>query len=320
MLVAKEDGRLTGVLPVLVSKGVLKSPTNWHTPAFGAVSEGSKATTSALCDKLLSVPTHHISLAFLDRDDPLLHICTEKATTRRYRTLHRVQQRSPYLRLDDGWDSYRSTLSTKLLAEIRRRRRRLAEEVGDVRVEVFAPDEQLDDLLTVGFRLEATGWKAERGTAIGSRGDTAHFYRDVARWAAGKRWLRLAFLYAGSVPIAFDFCLEDGSVHYLIKTGYDSRYSRFAPGVLMRHEMISRAFASSLSVYEFLGEAQSWKREWTKAVHERVLFQAFSPSPLGQFQWAAHAYGRPMLKRVLRRPGTTSEAARRSVAETERRG
>jgi hypothetical protein len=63
--------------------------------------------------------------------------------------------------------------------------------------------------------------------------------------------------------------------------------------------MIERAFQIGLSSYEFLGADEPWKLEWTDTVRERSLVQVFAPSLPGKADFAAFAYVRPLVKRVL---------------------
>ena len=175
------------------------------------------------------------------------------------------------------------------------------EERGDLAVSVSDGSEGLDGLLEEGLRIEAAGWKGERGSAILSTPATADFYRAVARWAAERGWLRLCFLRLDGAAVAFDLALETGGVHYLLKTGYDPALARLSPGNLLRREMLARAFDEGLDSYEFLGTNEPWKLDWTGAARPRVLLQFFSPSLAGRTRWAAFAYGRPMARRLLRR-------------------
>jgi CelD/BcsL family acetyltransferase involved in cellulose biosynthesis len=184
------------------------------------------------------------------------------------------------------------------MRELRRRRRRLAER-GSVALELADGTERLDELLTEGFGVEAAGWKGANGTAIASQPATRQFYRDVARWAAARGWLRLAFLRVDGRAIAFDYAIEEGRVHYLLKTGYDPAYRAFAPGLLIREEMLARAFSSGVSRYEFLGDDAEWKLEWTNLARELELVQGFARSLPGAVDWVAFAFGRPLAKRAL---------------------
>ena len=210
----------------------------------------------------------------------------------------RPLERSPYVDTTGDWEAYVEERKSKFLRELRRRRRQLEAE-GRFALEVHDGREQLIELLEEGFRVEAAGWKAARGTAILSQPATRRFYGDLACWAAKHGWLRLAFLRLDSRPMAFDFSIEHHGVHYLLKTGFDPAYGRFAPGMLIRHEMIARAFAEGLRRYEFLGADEPWKLKWTDAVRERSLLQAFAPTLRGEVERTAFAYGRPLARRTL---------------------
>jgi CelD/BcsL family acetyltransferase involved in cellulose biosynthesis len=158
-------------------------------------------------------------------------------------------------------------------------------------------------VLEDGVRVEAAGWKGQRGSAIASQSATLCFYRELAHWAADRGVLRLALLRVGGRAIAFDFALEDAGVHALLKTGFDPAYGKWAPGMLLRQEMLRRAFAVGLRRYDFLGADEPWKLEWTSATRERSLVQVFARSMSGRVTWNAYARGRPLAKRVLQAVG-----------------
>jgi CelD/BcsL family acetyltransferase involved in cellulose biosynthesis len=104
-------------------------------------------------------------------------------------------------------------------------------------------------------------------------------------------------------PVAFHFNVVQGGALYHLKGGYDPAYERFSPGRLLHREMIERAFADGLRTYEFLGAVEPWKLEWTTTTRDRRAFQAFPPAVAGQIEWAAFAYGRPLVQRALARVG-----------------
>ena len=293
----RRDGRLAAVMPLSRSGGRLESPTNWHTPEFGPLAEDGDAARH-LAEALFTYTGRSIRLSFLDGDDPGVRECLTAADRVGYRVLTRVLERSPYVPTDGDWSSYESSRPKHLLTELRRRRRRL-EEQGKLSVVSEDGRERLEELLEDGFRVEASGWKAERGTAILSDPRVREFYTEVARWAAAKGWLRLTFLRLDDRPLAFQYIVEDGDRIYHLKGGYDPDYAKFAPGTLLIHEILARAFADGVRSYEFLGDEDAFKLEWTSQVRERLLLQAFASSPAGLVEWAAFAYGRPLAKRVL---------------------
>jgi CelD/BcsL family acetyltransferase involved in cellulose biosynthesis len=297
VLAVREGDRLAGAVPFLARRGALLSPTNWHTPAFGLTAE-SGAAREALAGALLARRAARVDLALVDAADPALPVLREAAAARGHRVVERVAMRSPYVPLEGDFDAYRETLPRKLRKELGRLGRRLADE-GAVEYAFEDGTERLDELLDEGFAVEGSGWKSEAGTAIASRAETRRFYRDVARWAAGRGTLVLAFLRLDGRPLAFDMCIEDAGAIHVLKGGFDVDYRRFGPGTLLTARSIERACSLGLGSYELLGADDEYKRVWTGAVRERVRFQAFSPSPAGRLSHLAWTHGRAVAKRAL---------------------
>jgi CelD/BcsL family acetyltransferase involved in cellulose biosynthesis len=266
----------------------LGSPTNWETPLFGFLAE-DETVVKRLSHALFSQKTRSIDLAFLSPTDDGVSLTRAAAAAAHYRVLTESIQAAPYVATDGLWDAYQSRLRRKFRSELRRRRRRLEEE-GYVSLEVSDGTERLDELLDEGFRVEGSGWKGAHGTSIGSRPATRRFYTDVARWAAERGWLRLAFLRLDGRALAFDYCLEHEKTHYLLKTGYDASYGKFAPGMIIRQLMLARAFSEDIATYDFLGVGSdyAWKREWADTQQERLFLRMFAPTTLGLLDRVAY--------------------------------
>jgi CelD/BcsL family acetyltransferase involved in cellulose biosynthesis len=223
-------------------------------------------------------------------------------------------QAAPYITIDGDWDAYEGGLRRKFRSELRRRRRRLEEE-GRLTLEISDGTERLVELLEEGFSVEGAGWKGDYGTSIASRPETRRFYSDVARWAAGRGWLRLAFLRLDGRALAFDYCLEYDDTHYLLKTGYDPAYRKFAPGMIIRHRMLERAFHEGITTYDFLGMGSdfAWKREWADAQQERLFMHMFAPTAPGVLDRAVFVLDRSAMAQAKRlaRSSVIGERGRR---------
>jgi CelD/BcsL family acetyltransferase involved in cellulose biosynthesis len=310
VVTARRDGRLVAVLPVQERGATLSSPTNWHTARFGLLAERPE-DARRLVEWTLRTGKRQVRIDFIDAASPDVRLWQDAAEQRRDHVVIRTLLRSPFLALDGDWERYRSDMSKRRRSELRRRRRRL-EECGRVAVEVADGRSGLHALLREGFALEAAGWKGQAGTAIVSQPASRRFYTDLARSAAARGLLRLAFLRVAGRAIAFDYSLEHRGVHYLLKQGNDPQWRRYGPGMLLREEMIRRSFAEGHRTYEFLGSDEPWKLEWTSSCHERVHVEFFDHSVAGNLSWLASAYGRPLARRLrdnagrLRRPGHDS--------------
>ena len=84
----------------------------------------------------------------------------------------------------DADELLRDALGAKKLKELRRQRNRLAEH-GDVTFEVARTPDEVARALEIFLGLEASGWKAKRGTALSQDdGDAAFIRRAAAALAA----------------------------------------------------------------------------------------------------------------------------------------
>jgi CelD/BcsL family acetyltransferase involved in cellulose biosynthesis len=291
----RRDDRLVAVLPLLLRRSVVRSPTNWHTPVFGPVVQDADAA-ARLGGWLMGLGARRISMDFVDATSAATRELEAAARMASYRSTSRVRLRSPYLELTGMRDGAEQVLTAKRRSNLRRQCRRLGR-IGALTLEVHDGRQDLDRRLAEAFAVEGSGWKAERGSAIASRAETLRFYRDVAAWAAGRGWLRILILRCGDRAIACDIGIDDGS-HYLVKTGYDPEFRNYAPGVVLRRDAIARAAEAGLTTYEFLGHVAPTKLEWTDSFRERILLQAFRPTPLGALDRAVRVHARAIAVEV----------------------
>lgn len=277
------DGHgLRAALPLVRRGRRFSSPTNWHTPLFGGVAETDR-WMQRLADAVLAQRPRRLELDLLEAGGPTQEALAGSAERHHLWTASGTRQRAPFITLSGSWDDYQAGLGRNLRRNVRRYRRRL-DDMGDVTFEVHDGTEALDDLLDEGLGLEAAGWKGASETAIDAHPATRGFYREFAMLAARRGWLRLGMLRLDRSTLAFDLCVEHGNVHYVLKTAYDENLGSLSPGMLLRHEMIRRAFDLGFSRYELLGGEESWKDDWTSEVHERVRVRALGSGPLGTLE------------------------------------
>ena len=207
----------------------------------------------------------------------------------RSRVSHRVE-------IHGSWDAFDRGLSRNVRGDVRRSLRRL-QDVGEVRFEHTDGLERLDHLLTEAFRVESSGWKGARGTAIASRPETERFYREVSAWAAERGTFRMAVLRLDGRAIAFELGIEEHGVHYALKSGFDPAHRAFSPGKLLIHQILERAFSIGLDRYE-MGGVEGYKLAWANAFREVALVQAFRALCDRARRLGRLRYGRPIAKRA----------------------
>jgi CelD/BcsL family acetyltransferase involved in cellulose biosynthesis len=127
------------------------------------------------------------------------------------------------------------SMSAKKRKELRRQRRRLAEE-GDLVFERCDNAEGADQWIADFLTLEAAGWKGDAGSALASAADTSGFFASVIAGAAEAGRLERLSLRLDGRPIAMlaNFVCPPGI--YSFKTAFDEAYSRYSPGLLLQLE------------------------------------------------------------------------------------
>jgi CelD/BcsL family acetyltransferase involved in cellulose biosynthesis len=147
----------------------------------------------------------------------------------------------------DAEDLLREALGPKKLKELRRQRNRLAEH-GAVSFEVVRGRDEVASALETFLALEASGWKAERGTALIQHDGDAAFVRRSAPALAETGQCEIVTLRAGATPVAAAIVLRHQNRAFYFKLGVDERFAKLSPGVqltldLTRHLCADPAIA-----------------------------------------------------------------------------
>jgi CelD/BcsL family acetyltransferase involved in cellulose biosynthesis len=136
----------------------------------------------------------------------------------------------------DAEDLLRDALGQKKLKELRRQRNRLAEH-GTVSFEVARSRDEIAPALEMFLALEASGWKARRGTALIQDDGDAGFIRRAALALAETGQCQIVTLRAGDTPVAAAILLRHQDRAFYFKLGIDERFSKFSPGVQLTLEL-----------------------------------------------------------------------------------
>jgi CelD/BcsL family acetyltransferase involved in cellulose biosynthesis len=147
----------------------------------------------------------------------------------------------------DADELLRDALGAKKLKELRRQRNRLAEH-GDIHFDVARTAEDVGPAVEIFLNLEASGWKAKRGTALMQDDGDAGFVRRAAIALAEIGQCEIVSLRAGDTPVAAAVVLRHQDRAFYFKLGVDERFAKLSPGVqltldLTRHFCADPAIA-----------------------------------------------------------------------------
>ncbi len=302
------DGCLDAVLPLLERRAPLYrvplrqlvAPANPHSSRFDMLARDPAAAAQAFLAhlaadrswdllRLRDVPQQGAASALVAAAERLGMPCGRSVT-----------RSAPYLPLPEDMDTLTRGLSRNLRKNLKRRWKRL-EELGEITVQRVSAPEELDTALAEGLRLESSGWKGDRGTAILLDPATQGFYTDLARRAANEGRLSLYFLRLDGRAIAFQFGLEQGGRYYSLKPAYDESLRAYGPGQLLRHAVIRDCIERGLREYDMLGEAAPEKLAWTDHVRPHEWVYVFRGGAKGRVLRHAKFQLAPLVGRRLRR-------------------
>ncbi|MCB1338601.1 MAG: GNAT family N-acetyltransferase [Maritimibacter sp.] len=182
---------------------------------------------------------------------------------------------APWLELDASWVEPERHIKKKMAQSIRRRERRL-NEAGQVRVEFLEPAaHEVEALLDAVIHVEAQSWKQRAGTALLSHEAQRDFLRTYAAKIAHHGRLHITFVYLDDEPIAMSIGEIYNNGYWGHKTGFDERYSRFGPGILLQLYLIRHLAARGVERLDFGGQLDPFKRAWTENAVPTVTLRIY---------------------------------------------
>ncbi len=250
--------RLIGLIPVVPIWGAYKIPLPALVSAqpYGTLCTPllERGTAAEAVARLLRAARQAGAHALILRDVPLDGAAMQAVNEALRREGLRPRVLKSHLRasLDatrEADELLRDALGHKKLKELRRLRHRLSEH-GAVRFEVARTPEEVAAALETFLRLEASGWKGWRGTALMRHDGDAAFIRRAAVALAANRQCEIVTLRADVTPVAGAIVLRHHDRAFYFKLGIDERFAKFSPGVqltldLTRHLCADPAIVSA---------------------------------------------------------------------------
>ena len=253
-----DTAELTGLMPVISMWRAYKIPLPALVSAdpYGSLStplldrDHAEQAAAEILRQARRAGAHALVLRDTSLDGAAMKAFT--AVLRRDGIAPRVLQSHVRAALDarrDADELLRDSLGQKKLKELRRQRNRLADH-GNVHFDVARTHAEVAAALETFLVLEASGWKAKRGTAlVQDEGDAAFIRRATPALAAGGQ-CEIVTLKTGETPVASAIVLRHLDRAFYFKLGVDERFARFSPGVqltleLTRHLCADPAIASA---------------------------------------------------------------------------
>lgn len=286
-----ERGKLVALFPVEIVDSIL----------VGRVIKVWKHIHCFLCTPLVSVSVdwRQIIGAVLERQAAAVFVAADHGldlSEISLRGYHELNER-PSINAPVDWDLFTSRFSSKRRKEYRRIARNISSLPG------YEYQANIHCGLVAEIRgfaeLENLGWKGEQGGALLCRPREMRFYDELARKCEGTGILRFTRISINEEVIAISFAIYCGSKVFELKTTFNERYKRFAPGIALElenirnYERVQTTFVDSCTSSDNFAIGKMWPdkillgRSW--------IFR----NPV---HWYLFRYAYPQLRRVYRNP------------------
>jgi CelD/BcsL family acetyltransferase involved in cellulose biosynthesis len=227
--------------------------------------------------------------------------------------------RSPYIPLDGqkpGGDFSRFGRSSRFRYHLRQGWRELSKQ-APLRLRRL---EKADPAaLQFFYRLEQSGWKGRKGTAIGCSKEMQQFYDSVARAAEQFGYLSMYLLDHGDRTIAAHLAFTHAGRYYPVKVAYDESFHVFGPGHLIIGRVLEDCVARGLIEFDCLGDWTDAKSKWAEAIRPHSFCGIYRNTALGYALRAEAQLRREAKRTALRILGPAVHAARAYMTKRNRR-
>jgi CelD/BcsL family acetyltransferase involved in cellulose biosynthesis len=293
--VAREDGRLTGALPLFVRRRLGVRVAHVLGEDAAALSDVLVARDAdpATADRLLEHAARDADLA------DVFGLAGDSALARRLRLIQRAE--APVLDLSAGWDAvYRERTSSKR-RNLHRRRRRQLQELGELTFAVARRPDELAGALEEAFRLHEARWR-DRPEASGFAMPAGRrFHRAALAALAPAGVARIALLRVGGRAVACNYFFVLGDRMYFHELAFDPEFARWSPGQVTTLDTLAAAAAEGVTRVEFLGGAERYKLELADRLEPLYQGLGLASGPRGRAAVAVRTaawQGRQRLKRT----------------------
>jgi CelD/BcsL family acetyltransferase involved in cellulose biosynthesis len=297
----RRDGDLVAAFALRRRGSWLLGFTNYHSPLCRPIAIDDEAL-AALVDAVIALPGVDLDLEGIPSQDPSLTAFRAAAEAAGRVVYIQRAFDSPIVSTAGDYETWRQENKSRWKAPLEKKRRKMERDFDASFVELDQPaDDVLEAELTDGLRIEASGWKGARGTAIESQADSASFYRLLARALRAHDELRFNWIRLDGKAISFDYCIEHRNRVYTLKSGYDEDYRSLAPGLVSRLSVIKACFEHGVEAHELLGDEVGWKTRFSSESRPYVNLRILRRNPVGLGRYIYWSRLRPRLRRLYRK-------------------
>lgn len=250
-----EERRLVALLPIARMKAQLLIPKGRYGPMPGPLvawqhhygvlgmplihSEAPQKYTEALFNFIANIKhlPKTIFLPLMPVEQPIWQGIVNMCSVNGWNLAITSKIQRAGLSADQSSEDYISNaLSAHRLKRIEQLTKRLRK-IHAINYTTVTEPNAVEEAFSEFIKLEKSGWKGKRKTAIGSKENDELFFQIITNKLAQKNKLYIHKLHDGEHVIAISIGVRCEKTFFAFKTTYDESLARFSPGMLLTTEI-----------------------------------------------------------------------------------
>jgi CelD/BcsL family acetyltransferase involved in cellulose biosynthesis len=313
ILLARENGHLTGILPVARRQPqyARMMPALLEFLGSGVIGsdyldviakKGREADVSSAFAAYLNTRGMMLQLSQLRTGECVVSQVVSNLQRYQWTAAHTKLNVCPYIDLSElTWERYLGNLGPNVRKNINRYLRILPSSF-EMRLACAKEVSEVDDALDILIELHRKRWGSTGLSEAFQTSDVIAFHRSFARLAAAEGWLRILVLWLNGQPAASLYGLRYGPTFYFYQSGFDPAFSKHSVGVATMGLAIKTAIEEGALEYDFLHGDEEYKFHWASANRDLGRTEVFPAHTRARlFRHAIHLNraARRMARRVL---------------------
>ena len=217
--------------------------------------DNSYASFNIFLEKIFSLDINSLRLDSIPEDSFLFKVINKNNLKTKFNILIDEEDVAPYLILPKSWEEYLLNLNKKRRHEIKRKIRRLEENVdfssGDLH-SISDKDEILEDF----FRLHRLS-SEEKKTFMNKKRE--EFFTDLILNYLSKESLLYSYLKIANKTVACSISFTLNNNRYLYNSGFDPEYIKHSSGLLNHVFAIKRSIENNFNIFDFMRGNERYK-------------------------------------------------------------
>ena len=227
------------------------------------------------------LPGFVLKLDILQQDPDISPPVPEK--TKRFEIIDYIQ--TSQLIINQDFDTYFASLGKNQRQNYNKANNRLAKQSTIVGLEIVISAQNMFQSIKEYGEIESNSWKDTLGTAININNQQGKFYHQVMTEFAEAQNAQVWKYFYDQKLVAIDLCIKNDEQLIILKTTFDSDYSRFSPAINMKLDALKPVFNDRLvQRIEFFGKTLQWHKRLNSIGRTMYHFSFYRYNPLLQIK------------------------------------